>query len=173
MDNTNKSNKRQPSSKVADFSACGHPLHDPCKEQFARELAAGKSFAEAYAATKPTTKANPKTQREYGSRLAKDPAIVQRVTEIKNEMNKAITARALITQEELLTMLVQTAEQCAADVNASGLAAMSKEIREMMGWKSDTNVNVRNGGVTADYNPPPRFAAMSDEDLAKILKEVE
>jgi hypothetical protein len=56
-----------------------------------------------------------------------------------------------------------------ADGDRDGAVKIATLLGKWSGAEAAAKIEVRNGGVTDDYRAPPHLAAMSDEDLAKLI----
>ena len=79
-------------------------------EAFAQELALSDDFNKAYLKAKPNTKASQSSIYSLASRMAKLPAVIKRVSELKSQARVKAESRFAITVEQRLDWLKEIVE---------------------------------------------------------------
>jgi len=108
-----------------------------------------------------------------GNRLIKRKDIQQKVMELQKEFADVVKPSNEALKQEMVDVLVNgiristqgdplTFVECVPAI---------KQLSQMLGWNAPTDVNVRNGGYTADYRPPS-LMNMTDEEISAKLKEL-
>lgn len=145
----------------------GTPLASVRREQFAQAVARGEFLQDAYREAYPgSAKWSGKSLRNRSSKLAAIPEVAERILAIRRAAADA-TVIGIREFQERLTRRFRTAD-AEGDVDAmvkvgTLLAKCVPDLAE------PAKVEVRNGGVTDDYRPPPAVARMADEELRGIL----
>lgn len=145
----------------------GEPLASVRREQFAQAVARGEFLQDAYREAYPgSAKWSGKSLRNRSSKLAAIPEVAERILAIRRAAADA-TVIGIREFQERLTRRFRTAD-AEGDVDAmvkvgTLLAKCVPDLAE------PAKVEVRNGGVTDDYRPPPAVARMADEELRGIL----
>jgi hypothetical protein len=129
-------------------------------ELFAKQVAAGKTYTNAYK----SLKSKAKDPAKAGSALASNPEVRGRIDELArratNKCIERVSARVAITKEWVLRELLDNAELAKAD---GSWAARNRSL-ELVGKEI---------GMFGDQEPPkpPRLEDLSDEDLQRMLAE--
>ena len=129
-------------------------------ELFAKQVAAGKTYTNAYKSLKSKAKVPAKS----GSALASNPEVRGRINElarrVTNKTMERVSERVAITKEWVLRELLDNAELAKAD---GSWAARNRSL-ELVGKEI---------GMFGDQEPPkpPRLEDLPTEDLERMLAE--
>lgn len=140
------------------------PLKNVRHEKFAQLVAAGMTQADAYREVYPRSRGwTAKTVREHGSKLA--AIVAERV----DELRRIAASEAVCTVREIQERLSRQFRALDEAGDVDGLVKVGALLAKVTGAESATRVEVRDGGVTADYRPPPAVARLGDEELRGLL----
>lgn len=140
------------------------PLKNVRHERFAQLVAEGKSQSEAYREVYPGSRAwQDASVHQRASKLC--AKVLPRVRALQAEAKDAAVCSAREMQEKLSAKFRQKFEE--DDVEA--MVRVGTLLAKVTGAESATRVEVRDGGVTADYRPPPAVARLGDEELRGLL----
>lgn len=140
------------------------PLKNVRHEKFAQLVAAGKTQAEAYREVYPRSREwTAKTVKERGCKLA--AIVADRVAELQ----RVAASEAVCTVREMQERLSRQFRALDEAGDVDGLVKVGALLAKVTGAESATRVEVRDGGVTADYRPPPAVARLGDEELRGLL----
>lgn len=144
-------------------AAGGEALANARHERFAQLVVAGRSQADAYREVYPRSAGwKDKTVWEKASRLA--GKVGARVSALQRAAADAAVCSAREMQERLSRQFRALDE--AGEVEA--MVKVGALLAKLTGAEAATRLEVRNGGVTADYAPPPAVARMDDEALLAL-----
>lgn len=147
----------------------GDPLANARHERFAQAVAAGRTQADAYREAYPASqKWKPAAVHVHASTLAATPSVSARVEALKRAAADAAVIGAREFRERLTRQFraLDEAGEVEAMVKVGGLLAKC-----VPGLSEPERVEVRDGGVTGDYAPPPAVARMGDAELRALLDE--
>lgn len=140
------------------------PLKNVRHEKFAQLVAAGKTQAEAYREVYP------------GSRAWQDASVHQRASKLcakvlprVQALQRAAADSAVCTAREIQERLSRQFRALDEAGDVDGLVKVGALLAKVTGAEGATRVEVRDGGVTADYRPPPAVARLGDEELRGLL----
>lgn len=157
------STKREPFGEAEAPAAGGGALRNARHERFAQLVVAGRSQADAYREVYPRSAGwKDKTVWEKASRLA--GKVGARVSALQRAAADAAVCSAREMQERLSRQFRALDE--AGEVEA--MVKVGALLAKLTGAEAATRLEVRNGGVTADYAPPPAVARMDDEALLAL-----
>jgi hypothetical protein len=144
--------------------------------QFCTSVARGDKpikacLIEAYPRYKNASKNTVETQAK---RLVQREDIVRKIAEIKANFAKAVETADVLSKTEALEMMTQGIREGVKNEPMAivEFAAMLKLMGQWCGWEAPKDVNIRNGGYTADYKGPPTLMEMSDEELDAKLEDM-
>ncbi len=107
-------------------------------------------------------------------RLVTRPEIVAEIARIKEKTEAKIEDKYAGLKDEMIDRLVKGI-RAGTDGEPMTVVEFTKCIdilAKMGGWYAPTDVNLRNGGYTADYKGPPTLMTMTDEELSAKLTEL-
>lgn len=140
------------------------PLKNVRHEKFAQLVASGMTQADAYREVYPRSRAwMAKTVREHGSKLA--AIVADRVAELQ----RIAASEAVCTVREMQERLSRQFRALDEAGDVDGLVKVGALLAKVTGAEGATRVEVRDGGVTADYRPPPAVARLGDDELRGLL----
>lgn len=148
-------------------AGAGEPLANARRERFAREVASGKTQADAYRAAYPgSVKWKPATLHARASWLASLPDVSARI----EALQRAAADAAVIGAKEFRERLTRQFRAADAAGDLDGVVKVGSLLAKVVpGLSEPERVEVRDGGVTADYAPPPSVARMDDAELRGLL----
>jgi len=121
-------------------------------------------------------KATKKVVEQQAFRLVQREDIVRKIAELKKDCADVVEDKYANLKEEMVDRLVKgIREGTDPDGCAIGIVDFVpaiKQLSTMLGWDAPKDINVRNGGFTADYKGPPTLMTMSDEEISNKLKEL-
>lgn len=109
-------------------------------------------------------------------RMCDKPHILAKIADLKIELASALTENEADLKAEMVERLVNGIRKGTDGdpLTIVDFVPAIKQLGKMLGWEMPTDINVRNGGVTADYKGPPTLMTMTDEELdARIKKMME
>ena len=127
-------------------------------------------LCEAFPSYKKKSKETVATQAK---RLVSRKDIVLKIAEIKESFAEQVETADVLSKTEALELMTKGIRAGVVNepVAIVEFAAMLKLMGQWCGWEAPKDVNIRNGGYTADYKGPPTLMEMSDEQLdAKLLE---
>jgi hypothetical protein len=144
----------------------GQPLADPIKERFAQQLAAGLSATAAFHVVKPAARDwKAESVRVAACRMANEPTVQTRRDEILADMIPS----TVMKKADLMVLLSDEIHDAAKEPgNLAASAGLVDKFIKLMDWYPHPEVTVKNGGVSADYTPPPAIAQLDPETLKKL-----
>ncbi len=128
-------------------------------------------LVEAYPKYRGKSKSVVETQAH---RLVTRPEIVAEIARIKEKTEAKIEDKYAGLKDEMIDRLVKGI-RAGTDGEPMTVVEFTKCIdilAKMGGWYAPTDVNLRNGGYTADYKGPPTLMEMTDEELSAKLTEL-
>jgi hypothetical protein len=137
-------------------------------EQFARLVARGMNHTEAYRDVY-NPKGSPKTVNENASRKASK--VKARIEELRMQAIKRSEPGAIASIAEMQEGLTSAFRDALNEGDRDGMVKIATLLGKWHGAEAAAKIEVRNGGVTDDYRAPPHISQMSDEDLARLIKE--
>ncbi len=141
----------------------GEALPNARHERFAQLVASGRSQADAYREVYPrSAQWRDKTVWEKASRLA--GKVGARVGALQRAAATAAVCSAREMQERLSRQFRALDE--AGDVEA--MVKVGALLAKLTGAEAATRLEVRNGGVTPDYAPPPSVERLDDKALLAL-----
>lgn len=140
------------------------PLPNPDHEAFAQLVASGERPAPAWQETVGTHVRG--IARAKASDLLKKPGVQARVDALRNSAGDRI-----ISIQKYREILSDAFLASAEKQDLHSLAKIGQLLGKTIGAEAPTELTLRNGGVSADYNPPSRIANLSDGELKDLVEE--
>ena len=112
--------------------------------------------------------------RVQAERKVSDHRIVRKIAEMKEKLAVKVEDKYAGLKDEMVDRLVKGIR---VGTDGDPLTIVEfvpaiKQLSTMLGWDAPKDINVRNGGFTADYKGPPTLMEMSDEEITAKLKEL-
>lgn len=140
------------------------PLENPDHEAFAQLVASGERPAPAWQETVGTHVRG--VARAKASDLLKKPAIKARVDALRSSAGDRI-----ISVQKYREILSDAFLASAEKQDLYALTRIGQLLGKAIGAEAPAELTLRNGGVSADYNPPSRIANLSDGELKELVEE--
>lgn len=140
------------------------PLDNPDHEAFAQLVASGERPAPAWKETVGTHVRG--VARAKASDLLKKPGIKARVDALRNSAGDRI-----ISVQKYREILSEAFLASAEKQDIYALTRIGQLLGKTIGAEAPAELTLRNGGVSADYNPPSRIANLSDGELKELVEE--
>lgn len=141
------------------------PLKNATHELFAQAIVAGERPVQAWK----------NTVGRFAKGLAKPQSqVLLKRKDIANRiewLQRQVAQNCVISVQRYKELLSEAFLACAEGKDLYNLVKVGSLLGKAIGAEQPTEVTLRNGGVSDDYNPPPRIANLSDDELSGLVNK--